>query len=253
MTRTAGRHARTKPQRGPITQGIAVISKREPWIVAALLRLWPLIPALFLIVPILRHGDVEHFAGLILGLDATLCLIACITVTPLMTVIKARAAKLRWWYGIWMFTLGTVGLGITLWMGRSDVSGAAGGNSVNWTGLLLVVLLAPMVATSNVAAQKALGPEWKRWQRWLVWTVWGIVVIHLAALAAWWPPLGAFLAATLPLIYLRRQAKHIKAWRMRGYDSGGWWVMLAICVVSYLAGTGVLTGELAVACGQAVS
>lgn len=249
MTRTAGRHAR---QRGPITQGIAIVSKRETRPVAWLLRLWPLFPALFLIVPILRHGDVEHFAGLILGLDATLCLIACITVTPLMTVMKARAAKLRWWYGIWMFTLGVALLLVVLWTGRADVGEAAAGDSVNWTGLLLVVLLAPMAATANVAAQKVLGPEWKRWQRWLMWAVWAIVAIHLVALMVW-VPLLAFLAATLPLIYLRRQAKHIKAWRMRGYDSGGWWVMLAICVVSYLAGFGVLVAELAVACGQAVS
>lgn len=250
MTRTAGRHAARK--RGPITQGIAIAGNSDTHLVYLLLRLWPLVPALFLIVPILRHGDVEHYAGLILGLDATLCLVACITVTPLMTVMKARAAKLRWWYGVWMFTLGAVLLLVVLWMGRADMAAAAGGDSVNWTGLLLVVLLVPMAATANVAAQKVLGPEWKRWQRWLMWAVWGIVAAHLLALMVWLP-LGGFLAATIPLIYLRRQAKHIKAWRMRGYDSGGWWIMLALCVVSYLSGVGVLTWELVVACGQAIS
>lgn len=211
------------------------------------LRLWPLLPALFLLIHRERFADLY---GLILGLDATLCLIACITITPLMTVAKLPIARLRWWYGVWMFALGVaLALG-TIILDTSTVHAMAG-NSVNWTGLVIVLILLPMTITANTVSQKALGPEWKRWQRYLMWIVWTLVGLHLAALMAW-PTLTGYLAATLPLIILRRARASIKAWRAGQYSTGGWWAGLAILLSVYLAGLTILITELVQACAQTV-
>lgn len=219
------------------------------------LRAWPAIPPLAMIFPVLRHAAATgDLAGDVLGFDAVLTLVACLTVTPLMTVMKARAARLRWWYGVWTFTLGFAGLAVALAVGRADVEGAVAGSSATWTGLLLVMLLLPMTATSNAAAQKLLGPEWKRWHRMLIWTVWALIAVHLAALHDWLV-LAAYAAATVPLLLLRsrRVRKSVKAWRAGRYSTGGWWTALAVLAALYLAGIVVLVTEQGLACARAVA
>ena len=253
MQRTQARHAvarRRSP--GPITAAYNIARKCEPKPVAWALRIWPLLPALCLVPAVLHHDRVGHFAGQVLGLDATLCLVACITVTPLMHVMRARAAKLRIWYGLWMFALGAAGTAFALLLDRHHPAQAVAGNSAAWTGLVIVAALVPMTVTSNVLAQKLLGPEWKRWQRWLVWSVWLILVLHLAALHSWTTLVG-FTAATVPLIVLRRKRPSIKAWRSGGYSTGGWWLGLAVLVGVWLGGLTVLIVQLAVACAQSAS
>lgn len=215
-----------------------------------LLRGWPLIPVMFLLIPALRRSPAFYGdAGEVLGFDATLCLVACISITPLMTVMRARVAALRWWYGVWMFTLGAAGLMLEVVRQPAHPLADAAGTSVNWTGLLIVVLLAPMTITSNAVAQRLLGPEWKRWQRTLVWVVWALVAIHLVALQSWLAA-SAFGMATVPLMVLRWRVKAIKAWRRGGYSTGGWWLALAVLVTTYGSGVVILVAELGSACAR---
>jgi len=203
-----------------------------------LLRAWPLAFVLPLVYVALK-GKLMDYADPVIGFDAVLCMIACLAVTPLITLAKMPIAKLRWWYGNWVFFLGAAGLELhVVYPPVNPLCGMAG-TSVDWTGTLIIALLLPMTATSSTAAQKLLGPEWKRWQRWLVWAVWGAIGIHLAVMMTWLP-LTAYVLATAPAIVLRQPAarKGIKAWRAGGYSTLAWWVRLA--VLGSLAVTGIV-------------
>jgi DMSO/TMAO reductase YedYZ heme-binding membrane subunit len=200
-----------------------------------------------------RAPDLSDDIAMVLGYDAALCLVACIAVTPLLTIVKTRAAKLRWWYGIWMFILsGMLLLGTEL-LG-ADPGMAAAGNAQDWTGTVIVLLLFPMAVTANTAAQKLLGPEWKRWQRWLMWTVYGLTVIHLAALYSW-DALAGLLLSTVPLIALRnpRVRSSVKAWRAGRYETGGWWIGIAVLAAVWLTGLTILLTLTVMACVSAVN
>lgn len=242
MTRR-GRHAVTGRRDGPVTIAfrIAAAPHRRPFWIAA--RVWPVIPALFLL-PSIVNGSLTRFADPVIGFDATLCLVACLAVTPFITVARMKIARLRWWYGLWVFVLGAAGLAIHLAYPPGSVAQRAAGTAVNWTGLLIVILLFPMAATSSAAAQKLMGPEWKRWQRGLVWFVWAVIGIHLALMHTWLVT-GAYLASTAPAVLLRRPRVRngIKAWRRDRYSTGGWWVVLGALGALALAGLLVLAGE----------
>jgi hypothetical protein len=97
-----------------------------------------------------------------------------------------------------------------------------------------------------------MGKEWKRWQRPLMWIVWAVVAIHLAALRSWLP-LGAFTAATIPLIALRYGPvrRKVRTWRSGGYSTGRMWA--AMTISAYLLGGGVLllAGLEVLACARA--
>jgi DMSO/TMAO reductase YedYZ heme-binding membrane subunit len=238
-----GRH-RKRHVPGPVTAVNRVLSvkpkRKVSWLA---LRAWPAVPALFLIWPA-YHGRIMSYADSVLGFDAVLSLVACLAVTPVITVAKMPVAKLRWWYGNWVFFLGAAGLAVHLAYPPGSMAARAAGNSVEWTGTLIIVLLLPMAATSSAAAQKLLGPEWKRWQRGLVWLVWAAIGLHLYLMHSWLP-LGAYGGATLPAVLVRRPyvRRGIKAWRAGGYSTGGWWAVLAVLVVLAIAGFGVLAAE----------
>lgn len=231
---------------GPITGALRVIQAphRKPLKLA--LRAWPLLPALALLRPIAAgSAHLPSYAGEVLGLDATLCLLACLTVTPMISVARVKAAKLRWWYGIWMFALGFAGLVIELAAGHEGSVGArAAGSAENWTGLVIIVLLLPMVITSNRLAQKLLGPEWKNWQRSLMWTVWIVTGWHLLLLNAWLT-FAAFAGASVPLILLRqaRYRKAVKDWRAGGYSTAGWWLSLTVQATLFALCITILAAE----------
>lgn len=251
--RAPGRH-RAAPPPGPVTVAIRVITpKARPLDVA--LRAWPAVPALALARPALAGSPhLADYGGKVLGFDATLCLIACLTVTPLMAVARVKAAKLRWWYGIWMFALGAAGLALAFTGPGPGPAARAGGNAVNWTGLAIVVLLLPMTLTSNRAAQKLLGPEWKRWQRSLVWVVWAFTGLHLCLLRDW-PSSIAFGMASVQLLALRqrRMRQAVKRWRTDGYSTGGMWMATMILAALFVAGVTFMLGEEAVAVARALA
>jgi DMSO/TMAO reductase YedYZ heme-binding membrane subunit len=242
-----GRHAAARPQRlqGPVT-GVQAVLSAEPRRLAArvALRAWPALPALCLLRPA-WDGMLPRYADQVLGLDAVLCLVACLAVTPAITVARLPVAKLRFWYGNWVFACGLAGLLVHLYvMTPGDLAERAAGTVQTWTGTLVVLLLLPLAATSSALAQKILGPEWKRWQRWGTWGVWLLVAVHLLALRAYLDD-GAYLAATLPAILVRRPRvrQGIKEWRAGGYSTGGYWALLAALSLLTLAGLAVLAGQ----------
>lgn len=228
---------------GPVTMAFRAVNARQSRLKAAAVRAWPAVPALVLVRPAL-HGSLTAYADSVLGFDAVLCLIACLCVTPFITVAKLRIAKLRWWYGMWVFVLGAAGLGIHLAMPPGSMVQRAAGDAVNWTGLLIVVLLFPMAATSCAVAQKLMGPEWKRWQRGLIWVVWSVTAVHLLLMHAWLVSC-AYAACTLPAVTLRmpRVRKAIKQWRGDGYSTGGWWAVMAVLGTVAMAGLVILATE----------
>lgn len=208
-----------------------------------MLRCWPVLPVLSLIYPAV-HGHIMTHADDVIGYDAILCLLACLAVTPVITVAKAPIAKLRWWYGNWVFILGAAGLALHLIYSPGSVAYRSSGNAVDWSGTFIVVLLLPMAATSAAAAQKLLGPEWKRWQRGLVWFVWVTVAFHLLIMHSW-QVLSAYLLASLPAVIIRqrRVRKSIRSWRANGYSTGTWWFILAILSALTLFGIAVLAAK----------
>ena len=253
-----GRHAAPPPPArppGPVTLAFrAATSEPRRTLSRIALRAWPAVPALCLLRAA-RYGLMPVYADRVLGLDAVLALVACLAVTPVITVAKAPVAKLRWWYGNWMFLLGGAGLAVHLAPGMpGGLAYQAAYNSVNWTGTVIVALLLPMAVTSSVGAQRLLGPEWKRWQRFLVWTVWTGVGAHLILLHAWLV-LGAYLAATTPAVFVRfpPARRGIKAWRAGGYSTGGWWAVTAVLGLTALTGLSVLAGEEALAVSHALT
>jgi hypothetical protein len=207
------------------------------------LRAWPALPVLLLLWPAF-HGKVMAYADTVLGYDAVLALVACLAVTPVITVAKAPIAKLRWWYGNWVFFLGAAGFALHLAYPPGSLAYRAAGGAVDWSGTLLLALLLPMTATSSALAQKVLGPEWKRWQRGLVWAVWACVGLHLAVMGAWLP-LAAYGAATLPAVIVRRPyvRRSVREWRAGGYSTGDWWTVMAVLSVLAIAGLAILAGE----------
>ena len=227
---------------GPVTAALKAIGNYQRLPVRIALVMWPAIPVLCLIRAGVA-GKLTVYADSVLGFDATLCLVACLAVTPFITVARLKIAKLRQWYGVWVFVLGAAGLAVHLASAGSPAQHAAG-DAVNWTGTLIVVLLLPMTVTSTVLSQKLLGPEWKRWQRNLMWAVCVIVGAHFLFLHAW-PVTVAYGACILPAVLLRtpRARKAIKTWRSGGYSSGGWWTALAVIGPIALAGLAILTAE----------
>lgn len=249
-----GRHCPPGP--GPVTAANKVMSavavpRRRASAVA--LRAWPAVPALALLWPA-YHGLLTAYADPVLGYDALLCMVACLAVTPVITVARTPVSRLRWWYGNWVFVLGAAGLAVHLAYPPGSLASRAAGTSVVWTGTLIIVLLLPMAATSTVAAQKLLGPEWKRWQRVLVWVTWAVIGLHLGVMHSW-PALGAYGGATLPAVLVRRPRvrKSIKSWRAGGYSTGGWWAALAAFTAVALAGVAVLVTREVAAVARALT
>jgi DMSO/TMAO reductase YedYZ heme-binding membrane subunit len=263
-TKHIPKHAAARRASGPVTVAFRAIGTPRGRLGEFMLRAWPALPLPALIVPV-AHRLLAVYADGVLGFDAMLCLLACLAVTPFMTAspqpwsARLHIARLRWWYGIWLFTLGFAALAVHLlnagpFIPVPGLAQRVAGSATDWTGLLIVVLLAPMAATSSVLAQKALGPEWKRWQRWGIWAVTALVVIHLLLLMSWLSA-AAFSAALVPLITLRvpRVRRAVKAWRAARYTTGGLWAILAILCIVFAAGLAVLAAEEGLAVARAVA
>lgn len=241
-----GRHAASRaPSRsaGPVTAALKLAGSEHPRPLAVALRAWPVSYAMVLARPALagspRLGD---YAGQVLGLDATLCLVATLAITPVLTAVRLpQLAKLRWYYGVSMFALGFLGLALALTVAPGTLGERAAGTAVNWTGTVLVLLLLPMTATSNAAAQKLMGPEWKRWQRGLVWVVWAFTLGHVLLLHDQATATGLVMAS-LPLMALRapRVRRRVKDWRQGGYADGRVWFYMCVLAVVFAAGLVIL-------------
>lgn len=207
-------------------------------------RVATLVPLLVMARPLAAHAPgLQVYGGDVLGLSATLCLLACLAVTPVSRLVRFRtAAYWRRWLGLAMFWTGAAGLVIAgtggprgQWMMRLS------GHAQEWTGTVVVVALVPLALTSNQWSQRVLGAYWKTWQRRLSWAVWLVVAAHLLMLGAWRVE-AAFFLASGPLLAARVPAvrKDAGKWRASGYADSARWVLAGVAAGVFACGAGYL-------------
>jgi DMSO/TMAO reductase YedYZ heme-binding membrane subunit len=155
--------------------------------VALLLLGAPAMLPLFFMLPALLTLDSNTFAVSVddtLGTGAEICLFLCLLVTPLVTLTGQHwFVPLRRWYGIMMAASAVgdaVAAGITDTF-AGGVFGRLAGHVFELMGFLMVMLVVPIVCTSNPWAQRKLGKYWKRFQR-LTYVIWGLLAAHLILL-----------------------------------------------------------------------
>ena len=119
-----------------------------------------------------------------LGTGAELCLFLCLLVTPMVTLTGQHwFVGLRRWYGIMMAGCAVgdaVGAGITDTF-AGGVFGRLAGHTFTLVGFMMVMLVIPVLVTSNTWSQRKLGRYWKWLQR-LTYAIWGLLAFHLMLL-----------------------------------------------------------------------
>jgi DMSO/TMAO reductase YedYZ heme-binding membrane subunit len=119
-----------------------------------------------------------------LGTGAALCLFLCLLVTPMVTLTGQHwFVPLRRWYGIMM---AASAIGDALAAGLTDTFaggflGRLAGHVFELMGFMMVMLVIPIVITSNHWAQRKLGKYWKRLQQ-LTYVIWALLACHLMLL-----------------------------------------------------------------------
>jgi len=160
------------------------IKRKTVWLV--LLGAPALVP-LFFMLPALITLNSNTFAGSVddtLGTGAEICLFLCLLVTPLSMLTGQRwFVPLRRWYGI---TMAFTAFGDAIAAGITDnfaggVFGRLAGHVFELMGFLMVMLVIPILITSNQWSQRKLGKYWKRLQR-LTYAIWGLLFLHLSLL-----------------------------------------------------------------------
>jgi methionine sulfoxide reductase heme-binding subunit len=207
-------------------------------------RVATLVPLVVMVRPLAaRAPDLQVYGGQVLGLGATLCLVACLSITPVARLVKFRtAAPWRRWMGLAMFWIGTAGVVIAATGGPRGMWGMRLSGTVQaWTGTTVVVALVPLALTSNKWSQKMLGAYWKVWQRRLTWTVWAVVAVHVLTLAAWHAE-AAFFMASGPLLVARVPAvrRDVGKWKTSGYADSARWVLAGMTSGVFGFGVAVL-------------
>jgi DMSO/TMAO reductase YedYZ heme-binding membrane subunit len=142
---------------------------------------------LFFMLPALVTLNSNTFAVSVddtLGTGAEVCLFLCLLVTPMVTLTGQHwFVPLRRWYGIMMAAC-SVGDAVAASITDDFAGGVFGrvaGHVFELMGFFMVMLVIPIVCTSNPWAQKKLGKYWKRFQR-LTYVIWGLLACHLMLL-----------------------------------------------------------------------
>jgi DMSO/TMAO reductase YedYZ heme-binding membrane subunit len=142
---------------------------------------------LFFMLPALITLNSNTFAVSVddtLGTGAEISLFLCLLVTPMVTLTGQHwFVPLRRWYGIMMAASAVgdaVAAGITDTF-AGGVFGRLAGHVFELMGFFMVMLVVPIVCTSNPWAQRKLGKYWKRFQR-LTYVIWGLLAAHLILL-----------------------------------------------------------------------
>ncbi len=236
------RHAGAITQRPRETMSRRAIRKTA----TAVLAVIPLLPVLIIARAVTFHiPRLQDYAGVILGLGATLCLLGCLAVTPVSWLTRFPAAPAwRRWLGVCVFLTGAAGLAIAELGMKTAADGgmAAAGTARLWTGTLIVVILLPLALISNRVSQRMLGGWWKTWQRRLTWAAWAVIAVHIVTLAAWQVEL-AFITASAPLILARVPLvrRDVATWRQAGYADPARWVVAGVAAGVFAYGFTVLT------------
>ena len=142
---------------------------------------------LFFMLPALVTLNSNTFAVSVddtLGTGAEICLFLCLLVTPMVTLTGQHwFVPLRRWYGI-MMAASSIGDAVAASITDDFAGGVFGrlaGHVFELMGFFMVMLVIPIVCTSNPWAQKKLGKYWKRFQR-LTYVIWGLLACHLMLL-----------------------------------------------------------------------
>jgi methionine sulfoxide reductase heme-binding subunit len=196
------RKAKDKPSASRQPQRKAAKSRLDEWMevdfkfggsrikrkaVALVLLGAPAVIPLFFMLPALITLNSNTFAVSVddtLGTGAEICLFLCLLVTPMVTLTGQHwFVPLRRWYGIMM---AATSVGDALAAGITDnfaggVFGRLAGHVFELMGFFMVMLVVPIVCTSNPWAQRKLGKYWKRFQR-LTYVIWALLAAHLILL-----------------------------------------------------------------------
>jgi methionine sulfoxide reductase heme-binding subunit len=155
--------------------------------VALILLGLPAVLPLFFMLPALITLNSNTFTVSVddtLGTGAEICLFLCLLITPLNTLTGQRwFVPLRRWYGIMM---AANAIGDATAAGITDnfaggVFGRLAGHTFTLAGFMMVMLVVPIVVTSNPWAQRKLGRYWKPFQR-LTYAIWALLACHLILL-----------------------------------------------------------------------
>jgi sulfoxide reductase heme-binding subunit YedZ len=162
-------------------------SKIKRRVVALILLGIPALVPLFFMLPALITLNSNTFSGSVddtLGTGAEICLFLCLLITPLSTLTGQRwFVPLRRWYGL---TMAFTAIGDATAAGITDnfaggVFGRLAGHAFELMGFLMVMLVIPLMLTSNQWSQRKMGKYWKRLQR-LTYAIWGLLALHLMLL-----------------------------------------------------------------------
>jgi hypothetical protein len=168
-------------------------------------------------------------------------------------------APLRRWYGI-MFALIGISDGTTAAITTDFAGGPVGrlaGHTFLLSGLLIVLIATPILATANTPSQRILGRWWKRLQK-VTYLVWGLIVLHLLLLDGFVPFGGSAgdgtpvfhqrfyqaVAISIPLIALRLPP--VRRWVIEQRTSGRtrlMWLSISPLLVLYFLGFGFVINE----------
>jgi DMSO/TMAO reductase YedYZ heme-binding membrane subunit len=272
MARTEVGSARPKPPAKPHPESPAKPRTADSWmaedfifsalvikkqsLILFLLRLPAFIPWIFVARGWLSLNEKDSLTNTeadILGTGGEICLFVALSITPLITVTGARwFAPLRRWYGI-MFALIAISDATTAAITTDFAGGVFGrlaGHTFLVTGLFIVLLAVPVLATASTPAQRRLGKHWKSIQR-VTYALWALTVIHLLLLDGF-KPFGRSLgdgdpvfhqrfyqsvAISLPLVILRLPP--VKRWVISKRTSGQkWkvWLLVTVIAVPYVVG-----------------
>jgi DMSO/TMAO reductase YedYZ heme-binding membrane subunit len=233
----------------------ALVIKKQS-LILFLLRLPAFIPWIFVArgwFSLNEKDSLTNTEADILGTGGEICLFVALSITPLITLTGARwFAPLRRWYGI-MFALIGISDGTTAAITTDFAGGIFGrlaGHTFLVTGLFIILLAIPVLATANTPAQRRLGKHWKTIQR-VTYALWALTVIHLLLLDGF-KPFGTSLgdgdpvfhqrfyqsvAISLPLVILR--IPPVKRWVISKRASGQkWkvWLPVIAIAVPYVVG-----------------
>ena len=196
----------------------------------------------------------------VLGSGGEACLLIALSITPIITMTGAQwIAPLRRWYGI-MFALIGISDGTTAAITTDFSGGPVGrlaGHSFLLSGLLIVLIALPILATANTPSQRILGRWWKRLQK-VTYVVWGMMLLHLLLLDGLMPfqnngtdgdpvfhqRFYQALAVSAPLFLLRLPP--IRRWVIEQRTNGrAWlpWAVLSPLVAFYILGFAFIINE----------
>src|SRR5438034_2284024 len=241
----------------------SAITIRKRSLALFFLRLPVFVPIIFITpgwASLNANGTLTVNEASVLGTGGIFCLYIALSITPIITLTGAQwIAPLRRWYGIWFAVIGladTTTASITTEFAGGPF-GRLAGHTFLLTGLFIITLALPVLATANTPAERKLGKYWTRLQR-MTYVIWGFVLLHLLLLDGF-KPFGAAkgdgdpvfhqrfyqaVAISIPLIILRLPP--VRRWIVEQRAGGrAWLVWLAIMPLTalYILGFAYIINE----------